>query len=175
LLIQKLHFTQANVGDFFAYIGIWIALTQGLITPILAKYFKNYQILRFTFFGMGLALLMQLWPTHTSQLLLVTPLIAVFVGLTMANTSALVSLSAGPEMQGEILGIDASVQALAQAIPAIISGYIATMGMNMPVIVGAGIVTLGGIIFVVFYKPSNHILHESPDALAAEAMASAAH
>lgn len=175
LLIQKLHFTQSNVGDFFAYIGIWIALTQGLITPIIAKRFKNYQVLRYTFFGMGLTLFLMLWPSNTSQLLLVTPLIALFVGLTMANSSALVSLSAGPEMQGEILGIDASVQSLAQAIPAIISGYIATMGINMPVIVGGVIVMIAGVIFVAFYRPSNHILHESPDALAAEAMAGAAH
>ncbi|MDQ5972262.1 MAG: transporter, family, tetracycline resistance protein [Patescibacteria group bacterium] len=169
LLIQKLNFTQANVGDFFAYIGIWIAVTQGVITPILAKRFKNYQVLRVTFFGMGLALFAQLWPSNTSQLLLISPLIAVFVGVTMANISALVSLSAGPEMQGEILGIDASVMALAQAIPAIISGYVATMGMNMPVIVGAITVMAAGVIFAVFYKPSNHILHESPAELAAEA------
>ncbi|MEO5627445.1 MAG: MFS transporter [Candidatus Saccharimonadales bacterium] len=171
LLIQKLKFTAANVGDFFAYIGIWIALTQGILTPILAKRFKNYQILRVTFFGMAFALLLQLWPHTTSQLLLVAPFIAMFVGLTMANTSALVSLSVGPEMQGEVLGIDASVQALAQAIPAIISGYIATMGINVPVIVGAAIVFVGGLVFLLFYRPSNHILHESPASLAAEAAA----
>lgn len=162
LLIEKLNFTPSNVGDFFAYIGIWIALTQGILTPILAKRFKNYQILRVTFFGMAAALLLQLWPHTTSQLLLVAPFIAMFVGLTMANTSALVSLSVGPEMQGEVLGIDASVQALAQAIPAIISGYIATMGVNMPVIVGAVIVFIGAVIFWVFYKPANHVLHEIP-------------
>jgi DHA1 family tetracycline resistance protein-like MFS transporter len=171
LLIQKLHFTQANVGDFFAYIGIWIALTQGAITPLLARYFKNYQVLRFAFFGMGFSLFAMLWPGNTSQLLLVTPLIALFVGVIMANTSALVSLSAGPEMQGEILGIDASVQSLAQAIPAIISGYVATMGVNMPVIVGAFIVLVAGVVFVLFYRPSNHILHESAESLTKEAMA----
>lgn len=171
LLIQKLHFTQANVGDFFAYIGIWIALSQGLITPFLATRFKNYQVLRFAFFGMALALFGQLWPTNTTQLLLSAPFIAIFVGLVMANVSALVSLSAGPEMQGEVLGIDASVQSLAQAIPAIISGYIATMGINMPVIVGGSIVMLAGLVFVLFYKPSNHLLHESAADIAAEAAA----
>lgn len=173
LLIQKLHFTQSNVGDFFAYIGIWIALTQGVLTPILAKRFKNYQVLRVAFFGMGLTLFAMLWPGNTTQLLLVTPFIAIFVGTIMANVSALVSLSAGPEMQGEVLGIDSSVQALAQAIPAIISGYIATMGINMPVIVGGVIVLLAGVIFLVFYKPSNHILHQTPEELAAESMATA--
>ena len=173
LLIQKLHFTQANIGDFFAYIGIWIALTQGAVTPLLAKRVKNYQVLRFAFFGMGAALFAMLWPHNTTQLLLVTPLIALFVGVIMANIPALVSLSSGPEMQGEILGIDASVQALAQSIPAIISGYIATMGINMPVIVGACIVMTAGLAFLTLYKPSNHLLHESAADIAAESMAAA--
>ncbi len=151
LLIRKLNFTQSNVGDFFAYIGICIAL--------LAKRFKNYQILRVSLIGNGLALFLQLLPHNTTQLLMVAPAIAIFNGLTLANASALVSSSAGPEVQGEVLGIEASVQALAQSIPAIISGYVATLGVNMPVLVGGIVVIIGGIMFNIFYRPSNHKLH----------------
>lgn len=160
LLIQKLGFTQSNVGDFFAYIGICIALTQGFLTPLVAKRFKNYQVLRFAFLGTGVALLLQLWPSNTKQLLLVAPLIAIFNGLVLANATALVSKSVGPEIQGEVLGIEASVQALAQAIPAAIAGYIATMGINMPVIVGGTAVFIGGIIFNVFYRPPAALVSE---------------
>ncbi len=157
LLIQKLDFKVNNVGDFFAYIGIWIALTQGLITPILAKRFKNHQILRVAFLGTAVALMLQLIPNNTTQLLLFAPLIAIFNGLVMANVSALVSLTAGPENQGEVLGVEASVQALAQAIPAIIAGYVATMGINMPVIVGSATVFVGWLVFVIFYKPPKEV------------------
>ncbi len=152
LLIQKLHFSTANVGDFFAYIGICVALAQVILVPIVVKRWKSHMILRISLFGNGLALFAQLWPHNTSQLLMVAPLIAIFNGLTMANASALVSLSAKKEEQGEILGIEASVQALAQAVPAVISGYIATMGVNMPVIVGGIIVMLGGVVYNVFYR-----------------------
>src|SRR6185312_16922023 len=31
-LLRKFHFTQGNIGDFFSYIGVWIALTQAIIT-----------------------------------------------------------------------------------------------------------------------------------------------
>lgn len=172
LLIQKLGFQANNVGDFFAYIGICIALTQAILTPILAKRFKNYQILRFSLIGNSVALFLQLWPGNTAQLLLVSPLIAIFNGLTMANATALVSLSAGKEMQGEVLGIEASVQALAQAIPAVIAGYIATIGINMPVIVGGSVILFGGVLFNIFYHPSKHLLHESPEKLSREAMGS---
>ena len=30
LLIQKLRFSASNIGDYFAYVGIWIALPKGL-------------------------------------------------------------------------------------------------------------------------------------------------
>lgn len=160
LLIQKLGFKTANVGDFFAYIGVCIAISQAVVTPIVAKYLKNHQVLRFSLLGLSGALLLQLWPQNTTQLLLVAPLIALFHGLTMANVQSLISLSAGPEIQGEILGIDSSVQALAQAIPALIAGYIATMGINVPVIVGSGFVFLGWATYMLFYRSKNHVLHQ---------------
>jgi MFS transporter, DHA1 family, tetracycline resistance protein len=162
LLIEKLNFTQSNVGDFFAYIGICIALAQAIVIPFLAKRFKNYQVLRVAFIGTGVALFAQLFPQNTTQLLLLAPFIALFNGMVLANASALVSLSAGKEMQGEVLGIEASVQALGQSIPAIIAGYVATMGINMPVIVGGSIVVIGGILFNIFYRPPKNLLHETP-------------
>lgn len=160
LLIEKLHFTPSNIGDYFAYIGIWMAVTQAVIVPILAKRFKNHQILRISFLGVGGALFLQLLPHNTTQLLLFSLGIPLFVGLTIANATTLVSLSAGREIQGEVLGIEASVQALAQSVPAIIAGYIATMGVNMPVIVAGSGVLAGGLLFNIFYRPSKHVLHE---------------
>ena len=152
LLIQKLGFKVNNVGDFFAYIGVCIALTQGLLTPRLAKRFTNRQILRVSIPGLGFALFLQTLPHNTTQLLMVAPFIALFNGLTMANISALVSLSADKKIQGEVLGIEASVQALAQAIPAIIAGYIAVLGVSVPVIVGGSVVLAGGLVFNLFYR-----------------------
>lgn len=158
-LIERLGFKQNNVGDFFAYIGLWIAVTQATLTPLLAR-FKNHNILRFSLIGTGLALFLQLWPDNTTQLLIVAPAIAIFNGLTLANATALVSRSVGPEIQGEVLGIDSSVQALAQAIPAIMSGYIATFGINVPVIVGGSVIIFGGIVFNVFYRVPKKVLHQ---------------
>lgn len=160
LLIEKLGFKQSNVGDFFAYIGIWIAITQVTLTPYLAKKLKNSAILRFSLIGTGVTLFLLLIPTTTAQLLLVAPFIAIFNGLTLANATALVSKSVGPEIQGEVLGIDSSVQALAQAIPAAISGYIATLGIGMPVIVGGATIIAGGLVFNIFYRAPKKVLHQ---------------
>ena len=153
VLIEKLGFTGSDVGDFFAYVGICIAISQAILVPILVKRFKSHNLLKVGLVGSGIALLLQIFPDRTPELLMVAPLIAIFNGLTMANAGALVSISAGKEEQGEVLGIEASVQSLAQAVPAMISGYVATMGINMPVLVGGLTVLAGGILFTVFYRP----------------------
>lgn len=160
LLINKLHFNPSNIGDYFAYIGIWVAITQALITPSVAKRFKHYQVLRISLIAVGLGLFANLWAHNTAQLLMVTPLFAIFVGQTIANSTALVSTSVGPEIQGEVLGINFSVQALGQAIPAAISGYIAAIGITTPIIVGASTIIFGGLLFVGIYRPSKHLLHD---------------
>lgn len=161
LLIDKLHFSQSNIGDYFAYVGLWIAFTQAVITPAVAKKVKPYNVLRFSLLGAGIALFGNLWAHNTSELLLVTPFFAIFIGQSIANGTALVSLSADRQIQGEVLGINASVQALAQAIPAILSGYLAEVGINTPVIAGGLTVLAGGLLFWLLYRPAKHALHES--------------
>lgn len=163
LLVNKLGFKPSNIGDFFAYVGIWIAITQIFITPFVAKRLHNYQVLRYSLFMTGLGLFANLWAHNTTQLLLVTPLFAIFIGQTIANSTSLVSTSADNHVQGEVLGINASVQALAQAIPALLSGYLATMGINTPVIVGAVAIMVGGVLFWILYKPAKHMLRDDRD------------
>ena len=160
LLIQKLGFKPTNVGDYFAFIGICIAVTQIVITPFLAKRFSNAQVLRVSLLGNGLALFLQLTAHNTTQLLIVTPIFAMFNGITIANASALISLSVDRKIQGEVLGIEASVQALAQSIPAILGGYIATFGVNLPVVVGGSVILVGGIGYNILYRKPKHVVHD---------------
>lgn len=160
LLIQKLHFSQNNIGDFFAYIGIWIALVQAVITPLLAKRFRPQQVLRFSIIGSGLTLFMYLMATSTTDLLWITPIFALFLGNSIANFLALVSVSADSQIQGEVLGINASVQSLAQAVPAVMSGYLATIGISTPILVGGISVILSGLIFLAIYRTPKHLLHQ---------------
>jgi len=166
LLIQKLGFKVNNIGDYFAYIGIWIVISQAVITPFIAKRLKPSQVLRFSLIGNGITLFALIWPHNTAQILLVTPFFAIFNGLTMANLSSLVSASADKKIQGEVLGIEASVQALAQSIPAVIAGYTAALGVNVPVLVGGSIVVFGGLMFNVFYRKPETALHQEEPAIA---------
>ncbi len=159
LLIRKLHFSASNIGDYFAYVGIWIAIAQAVITPRIAKKYKPFQVLKVSLIGVGIALFGNLWAHNTLELMLVTPFFAIMVGQTIANSVSLVSISADKFIQGEVLGINASVQALAQAIPAALTGYLAAIGISTPVLVGGFTVLIGGIIFVSAYHPPARLLH----------------
>src|SRR3989344_1346042 len=153
-LIKRFGFTQGNIGDFFAYVGLWIVFTQVFLTIYLNKRFAEYQVLRLTFFGMALTMLFYFLPKVWWQLLFISPFMAGFNGLSQANTTALISRSVDARVQGEILGINASVAALAQAIPPILSGYIAAdLFAEAPILVASAVIFLAGVTFWLFYKP----------------------
>ncbi len=162
-LTSKLGFKANNIGDFFAYIGLWIAITQGVLAGALAKRFANYQVLRVSIPGIALALLLMFIPNNTVQLLLLCPFIPIFVGLTIANITALVSRSAPADIQGEVLGINASVQALAQTIPAALTGYLAGINRNVPIIAASITVAFGGYLFWFMYKPTREVAMPDPE------------
>jgi DHA1 family tetracycline resistance protein-like MFS transporter len=155
-LIQKFNFTQGNIGDFFAYVGIWSVFTQAVLTRAFAKRFTESKIISFSLLGAGVMVLAYFLPTHSWELLLIPPFFSMFTGLTMANTNSLLSRSAPPNQRGEIMGISSSVQALAQAIPALLSGFIAaSLAPTTPLVVAAITIIASGIAFRFLYKQSN--------------------
>lgn len=155
-LITKFGFDQSSIGNYFAYVGLWIAFSQAVITRKINSLYNEKQILRFSLIGAGVFIFAQFLPSTWVGLLFIVPFFAIFNGLTQSNLSATVSRSVGPEIQGEILGVSASVQALAQTIPPVLSGYIAaSIGPSVPLIVSGLFIVLSGIVFILFYKPVN--------------------
>lgn len=154
LLIQKFHFTQGDNGNYFSFIGIWIALTQIFITPRLAKHFSEWQILTFTITIDGILIGLLYLAPQAWIIYLLSAGIAICNGLTIANITGLISRSAEAKIQGEILGISASISALAQLIPPIASGFIAAnTNAGVPLIVAAVVIVISGILFTSAYKP----------------------
>lgn len=152
-LITKFGWNQGSIGNYFAYVGIWIAISQAIITGRVSKKFDEKTILSVTLFGTGIFILAQFLPHSVWGLLFVVPFFAIFNGLSQANLTSLVSRSAGGEIQGKILGINASVQALSQTIPPILSGFIAaSIGARVPIVVSGITVMCAGLFFVLFYR-----------------------
>jgi len=159
VLAQKFNFKPGNTGDYFAYIGLWIAIVQGGLTGLIAKKFKDYSVLRVSIFISAISLLGYfLIPAGEPRwLFLIPPFLALGNGLTMAFNSSLISRISPRDVQGESLGINASIMALAQAIPAVIAGYVAVAAVdsNMPVLVGSVTIAVAGIAFWILFKPGH--------------------
>lgn len=159
-LIKKFHFNQGNIGDFYSFLGIWIAFTQGLLVRRVAKYFSEWQILRITIVMAGVFIGFLYFISSGYLVYFIAPLIAMCNGLSFANMAGLISRSADEKIQGEILGINASIQALAQLIPPILAGFIAaSFAPETPLIVASLIIILSGILFIILYKPAKPLAH----------------
>jgi DHA1 family tetracycline resistance protein-like MFS transporter len=153
-LMERFGFTQSSLGNFFAYVGLWIAFTQAVITGLAARKFREYQVLRVTMFGAGICLMLYFVPTVWWGLLFVAPFLAICVGLYQANMAGLVSRSAGAEIQGEVLGINASVQALGISLPPMLSGFIAaSITPEAPLLVSSILIICAALLFAVWYRP----------------------
>lgn len=153
-LINEFGFTQGNIGDFFSYMGLWIVFAQVVIVRRVSRIYAEPHVLRISLIGSGVCVLLFQVPTVWWGLFLIAPFFAAFNGLTQANLSGLLSRSAGPHVQGEIFGINASVQALAQAVPPFLAGFIArAVSPNAPLYIAAALIMIAGIFFNAFFEP----------------------
>jgi DHA1 family tetracycline resistance protein-like MFS transporter len=153
-LIKKFGFDQGNIGDFFAWIGIWSVIVQGFLVKIVAKKFSEEKVIKFSLIGCGVIVLAYFLPQHSWQLYLIPPFFSLCTGLTMSNLGSLLSKSTKPEVAGKIFGINSSVQALAQLIPAIISGFVAAiLAPESPIVIASIFILFGALAFIKLYKP----------------------
>ncbi len=132
-LVQKFGLNAASLGTYFAAIGIWIVITQGFILRVLTKMYNERQILFVSLICVAVAIaLTPFMPSILYQYILI-PFIAIPQGLSMANINALISKSVSGDKQGMALGINGSLQALAQGtVPMVMGGVVALWGVSIP-------------------------------------------
>ncbi len=136
-LVHKYNLGEAQLGNYYAAIGIWIVITQMIILRIVTKYGAPLQILRITMVIVAISsALTPFMPTLFLQYVLL-PFIAIPQGLSMANLTALLSSSVPKERQGVALGINGSLSALSQGIVPLFGGILGGLfGVSIPFIVG---------------------------------------
>jgi MFS transporter, DHA1 family, tetracycline resistance protein len=134
-LIQEFHFTQTKIGDTFTYIALWYAVMQGTVSPPLSRVLRPRPIVIVALPLMGLTLFSLLIPTNEIAFWFIYPFLVLFVCLAWPNILALVSNCAGPERQGEVMGVNQSIQSLAQALTPILSGPMVANFERLPTII----------------------------------------
>lgn len=149
-LIEKFNVTPSQSGDIFAFMGLCIAIVQGGILPVISKKYKGKKILQFSILGIAIALGLVLIPNAKAGIFFVLPILAIFQGLTQPNITALISNQGKDNSQGDILGGNQSITSLAQAIPPIISGFIFSININLPITIAAAVTFVAWLVLLTF-------------------------
>jgi len=136
-LVQKYSIGEAQLGNYYTVIGIWIIITQVVFLRIITKYWEPLQILRVTMVVVACtSALTPFMPTLFLQYFLI-PFIAIPQGLSMANLTALLSSSVEKGRQGVALGINGSLSALSQGLVPVFGGLIGgLLGVQAPFLIG---------------------------------------
>lgn len=149
-------FTASRTGDYFAFVGIFIAFSQAVLVRRISTRITDFKVLRFSMFGLASCLAVFFFAPagHSVWVYLPVPFFSAFNGLTMANMSSLISRSAEMGKQGEAMGIYSSVSSLAQVPASVLVGYITgSITSAQPLIVASLCIAAGGAVFVSLFRP----------------------
>lgn len=147
-LIKRFDFGQGDIGALFGYLGLWIALTQGLLLRPVSARVSPAPILKVSLLLMGLAVVGILVPDRSVLLYAILPLVSIGQGFSSPNLLSLISNKADSSMQGEILGINQSVNSFAQLLPPLIGGFIVALDIRAPLLVSGSFIVLAWLTFV---------------------------
>ena len=147
-LIAVFNATRSQLGIVLSYLGICSILTQALIVRPVSKKFKPAQVLT-----VSLLLLAGIFPAvllvpSFALLFVVLIFIPLFNGLSNPNVTSLVCGLADSNNQGEVLGINQSVMAMAQFLPPLIGGYIVGQHFTVPIWITSGSILISWILFM---------------------------
>ncbi|MBI2743710.1 MAG: MFS transporter [Chlamydiales bacterium] len=151
-LIRRLDFNQQQIGYFYAWVGIWVALSQGVFIRPFLKRFSPQALLRGALLGLGLVLPLMLL-VHTSfYLFLLLPLLALFESFIFPTASTIVSDLTSKEAQGEILGVHSSIQWAAIGIAPLFSGSVVALYPHLPITVASAGMFLAYLLFLWIWR-----------------------
>ncbi|RTL13040.1 MAG: MFS transporter [Neisseriaceae bacterium] len=155
ILLNQFDFTQGMVGNYFAYLGLMIIFAQGGVVRRLSGKVTDYKVLYFSFALTAVCLFAYyLIPNHAAHIWIycIPPFLAIATALSKAFSSALIARTTDPSVLGEAMGVNSSTNALAQAIPSLLAGYVAAHQARLTVLLGALLVILAGIYFARNYR-----------------------
>lgn len=152
LLLQKFEYTEKSIGFLYGWIGIWLAITQGLIVRRMSGKIASEKVLTFSIAAVGIGIIILLIPDNDYWFYMINPFIAIAYGLTSPNLTTVISNQATASRQGEILGINQSMASLGTSIPPLIAGYLNTLNENYPLMAGSMFILCAALVFVFVFQ-----------------------
>ncbi len=131
-LMRRLDFNVSDIANFFAYVGICIAFSQGVLGRFILSRFKPHQLLPFALCALGCVVPFMVFFNEALGIYALLPFVAFFESLIHPTASTIVSNLTSKEAQGEILGIYNSIQWAAIGICPFFSGSFVAHFPSLP-------------------------------------------
>lgn len=151
-LIRHMHFELNEIANFYAWIGLWIALSQGIFIRPFVKRLSPEQLLPSALIGMAVVLPLLLLVHEPWPLFALLPFVAFFESLIFPSAATIVSTLSSKENQGEIFGIHNSVQWAAIGFVPLFSGAIVAQFPHLPITTAMTMMALSALLFLKTYK-----------------------
>lgn len=152
MLYEKFQFTEKNIGWLFGWIGLWLTMTQGIFVRRASKFFASKTIVRVSLLMLSVFMACLLLPNQGYWFYFINPLIAITQGFTAPNMTTIVSSQVGTDRQGEVLGINQSMQSLGQIIPPLIAGWLNTIDGSLPIAVAAILIFVAWLVYIFVFS-----------------------
>ena len=143
LAAERFGYTARENGYLLGFLGVCSIVTQGLIVRKLLARVEETRVLGAGLVASALGLLAVGFATQPWLLYAGLAVLAAGSGLVNPASTGLISLYAGPQEQGRVLGIFRSLGSLARAITPIVAGAAFWLYGSRSVFVVAAVVTVG--------------------------------
>lgn len=150
-VMDRFEFERAEVAYLFGFIGLCIALAQGILLPWFSNRWEPKKLLTFSMPTFAVSYLIILLPDYWLFFAALMVILVACQALTFPPTLAVISNLAERNIQGETIGINQSVQSFAAATPILFSLLI-TSNYSIPMYVGFILTALAWIYFMVFVR-----------------------
>lgn len=149
-LMDAYSFSPANIANFYAYCGIWFGLSSGLLIRPVVKKFAPLHILLPALFASGIALFLFLALPSISWLWFYTPVVMFLLALIFPTGTAEISNRVSESMQGEVMGISVSIQALALVLSPLLFGPLVGIYPQSTTIIAGSMAILAALVLLLF-------------------------
>jgi hypothetical protein len=100
---------------------------------------------------LAISFLVLLLPSVGGHMYFALPFVVIAQSIVVPNVNALISNSASSNEQGTVLGVNQSLQALAQIAPPFITGFGVVMHLSLPFILAFSVTMLGFLLYIAYY------------------------
>lgn len=147
-LVNRFSFGPSELAIFTSYEAIPICIASLFLVGPISKIFHPRIASAFSGILFGIILFIMVLPDNPYALWITLFFPGLFVGIGFTNMAVMVSNRADKRDQGMALGINQSVQVLSEALSALFGGFLGTVFVSFPLIIGGTVSILASLVLI---------------------------